>query len=705
MHYPQAIPSTSKATDSGLIDDPANFEEFMPELSESDFELADSDVHTSDSEWSSNDDVALKILDKRSKYAHQSMSSDEDDELIPLAALSRKGKGISTKGKKALDDVRAILDSLIANIPVDSIPEANVENIQQETRPLKRKGNESEWRQKKAKLLRNSGKSYISKKGVERKARQMGPGCGQKCRNRCQSKISLEDRQTLFHGFWELADINRQRDFIIRNVNKCNKNRNACLKNRRNFSYVYSFHFSGKRTVVCKTFFLHTLDISAQMVETAYNNQSTSGIVDTDQRGKMPSSNRLEDERRVIAQHINSFPRVPSHYCRKDTDKEYLDSNMSREKMYLLYRESRESNGQKPASKWVYLDVLKTFNISFHQRTKDQCPTCTSYNNSDGPEKEKMQEMFDEHIKEKESVYRLKSEAKQEALDNDTHASAVFDLEEVLTTPKLLVGDAYYMRKLGTYNLTVYNYGSKEVFCYLWPEFVASRGSNEVSSCVFDYIKTMAGRNVKTFTLLSDSCGGQNKNRTMVFMLWYALNKFNLVSIKHQFLVVGHTFNEGDSAHSSIENASRKIEIYTPSQWAATIRTASRKRDFIVKEQMTSDFVDFKEMAKCLPNLDLDEERNRVKWMSIRSLELTSSEPDIVKIRYCCDGEVIRMNVNKRMKRSTGQFQRVTTSSVELKSIDAVPISEDKYKDLCKMCDKNFIPKAHHDFFRNLPHV
>ncbi|GFO19519.1 hypothetical protein PoB_004602400 [Plakobranchus ocellatus] len=66
-------------------------------------------------------------------------------------------------------------------------------------------------------------------------------------------------------------------------------------------------------------------------------------------------------------------------------------------------------------------------------------------------------------------------------------------------------------------------------------------------------------------------------------------------------------------------------------------RPASHKGDFIVKEQTTSDFSGFKEMAKSLPHLDLDEDRSRVKWMSIRSLELSSSEPDIIKIKYHCE--------------------------------------------------------------------
>lgn len=450
---------------------------------------------------------------------------------------------------------------------------------------------------------------------------------------------------------------------------------------------------------------MQTLGISAQMVETAFNKLNEAGICEPDLRGRQPSANSLREEREVIKEHIQSFPRVPSHYCRKETGKEFLESHLNIEKMYSLYKEERKNCGAESASKWVYRDVLDTqFNISFHHRNKDQCATCTSYKNASVEEREALQEKYDEHLRERDIVFEMKEATKKEAREKETHASAVFDLEEVLTSPKLFVGDAYYPRKLNTYNFTVYNYGTDEVFCYLWPEHIASRGSNEVASCVIDYLGIMARRNVKTVTLLSDSYGGQNRNRTMAFALWYSLSKYSLTSIKHQFLVVGHTFNEGDSAHSAIENASKRVEIYTPSQWAATIRTASHKRKYIVKEQTTEDFRDYKQMSQAVPNLDLDEQRDRVKWMSIRLIEVHASEPDILKIRYTCQGEVSRLNVNADMKRKPRDVQKVNPAHIEMKKIVAKPITRSKFNDLCKMCDKNFIPRAHHNYFKDLPH-
>ena len=60
-------------------------------------------------------------------------------------------------------------------------------------------------------------------------------------------------------------------------------------------------------------------------------------------------------------------------------------------------------------------------------------------------------------------------------------------------------------------------------------------------------------------------------------MLWYCLQKFDLSSIEHKYLEKGHTFNENDSAHSAIENASRNVPVYTTPQWAATVRKSRPK--------------------------------------------------------------------------------------------------------------------------------
>lgn len=76
---------------------------------------------------------------------------------------------------------------------------------------------------------------------------------------------------------------------------------------------------------VCKTFFLNTLCISAQVVKTVFNKTGSNGVVSEDRRGKVCKNSLLnESVKESVREHINSFQTVESHYCRKNTSRLYL---------------------------------------------------------------------------------------------------------------------------------------------------------------------------------------------------------------------------------------------------------------------------------------------------------------------------------------------------------------------------------------------
>ena len=62
----------------------------------------------------------------------------------------------------------------------------------------------------------------------------------------------------------------------------------------------------GTEVKVCKTFFLHTLDISDKMVQTVHENSELAGIA-SDKRGKHPfRPNQVsEDNIQKVRDHIN----------------------------------------------------------------------------------------------------------------------------------------------------------------------------------------------------------------------------------------------------------------------------------------------------------------------------------------------------------------------------------------------------------------
>jgi hypothetical protein len=91
---------------------------------------------------------------------------------------------------------------------------------------------------------------------------------------------------------------------------------------------------------VCKNFFLRTSCISNRPVNTALAEKSelTDGFIGNDRRGEETPPNKTKPEvNDKIKSHIEKFPTQESHYCRKTSNRNYLDPKLSIRKMYELF--------------------------------------------------------------------------------------------------------------------------------------------------------------------------------------------------------------------------------------------------------------------------------------------------------------------------------------------------------------------------------
>jgi len=84
--------------------------------------------------------------------------------------------------------------------------------------------------------------------------------CGQ-CVNKCNQKLSISQRQDIFHNFWQMSDHTRQRDFICSHAIAKQKNRHKTLKSRRTETFHYFLSVGGQKVKVCKAVFLSTLNV------------------------------------------------------------------------------------------------------------------------------------------------------------------------------------------------------------------------------------------------------------------------------------------------------------------------------------------------------------------------------------------------------------------------------------------------------------
>lgn len=64
------------------------------------------------------------------------------------------------------------------------------------------------------------------------------------------------------------------------------------------------------------------------------------------------------------------------------------------------------------------------------------------------------------------------------------------DLEKIPLTPSLQVRQLYYLKKLKTYNFTLYymSLESQMATNYMWHEGTGSKGSSEIATCLWKHL-------------------------------------------------------------------------------------------------------------------------------------------------------------------------------------------------------------------------
>ncbi|KAJ0179800.1 hypothetical protein K1T71_004391 [Dendrolimus kikuchii] len=313
----------------------------------------------------------------------------------------------------------------------------------------------------KRKLLLNSGKQHLSRNGKMQLAKCIKPPCDV-CKFKCCSKISISSSKKKY--FRSILGVT--------------------------YTLPVGLDKSSPRSVkVCKAMFKITLSISNQCILSLDKYDKNTGNCSKDLRGHHDSKNK-----------INTAAPVESHYIRKDSNKLYLSRDLNFSIMFKLYQAWTEENNvsERVLTVRQYLDIVnRDMNICFFIPKQDQCD-------------------FNQHMKNKDVARFLKKQDKIQATGHpDTVTSATFDFQKFLSTPH---GEtSYYKRKLSIFNFTVFEMALKKGICYMWPETTTKRGSNEVASCLLQFIEISARKGIKDVCLWSDNCGAQNRNRARVF--------------------------------------------------------------------------------------------------------------------------------------------------------------------------------------------
>ncbi|CAG4907276.1 unnamed protein product [Colias eurytheme] len=329
-------------------------------------------------------------------------------------------------------NVRPLLDTTDPHNSADLPPPSNTTKF---TR--KRKLNPEKWLCVQAKILRNRGREYTSKSGKIVPEKSMKPPCGEKCKQKCTNKITETQRKEIFDTYWSLGDLQRQREFILRHTSiiKPRYSYKVHNSNRGNNNAFY-LSVDGERIRVCKQFFKATLAISDRPIRTVFEKSQPSGSMELDKRGKHNNHHAIDPAiKEGVKRHLDSIPKIESHYCRADSKRVYIDGGKTVADLHRDYVAECQSKGLPSANYIMYYNIFSyEYNISFYQPKKDQCEDCTAYANSTEEEKNRLKEKYEKHLKEKTLSRQSKDDDKNHTADNTI--VCVYDLQAAMSCPK-----------------------------------------------------------------------------------------------------------------------------------------------------------------------------------------------------------------------------------------------------------------------------
>ena len=184
----------------------------------------------------------------------------------------------------------------------------------------------------------------------------------------------------------------------------------------------------------------------------------------------------------------------------------------------------------------------------------------------------------------------------------------------------------------------------------------------------------------------SDATASQKRSYILIAALYQFLfrDAKNIEKIHIVYLLTGHLQNEEDSIHLVIERVSRHVDVYTPNNWASIIKAARPKQPFKLHEIDTSNFIQWKQIARHLfgaaPFFIEGSPANvsKTRWIVITNWATT------------CEGNFADVQFRPHRKCSGGEYRILIK--------EKRGISYTKKKDLVALCKANYIPSIHHSF-------
>lgn len=476
----------------------------------------------------------------------------------------------------------------------------------------------------------------------------------------CKCKLSCKDatyerRRSLFEKFYA-QDRKTQSTFLMGLISVCSvqRRRHGLYEHeensRRQATICYSLpDGTGKCIRVCKKVFKDTFAVNDKRLRVISDKKKMGETWFNDKRTRHAAPKFTEAERLLVRAHINMIPREVGHYSRAKSEKEYISPDLNIHRLFKAFLEKHPES--KVTYKFYRSVFLKDFpNVCFHRPRVDTCSTCDKLQCQI-----KANIQSSQHAKNQLEIHHRKAERSRKLLDEDTVESQEpgstkcvlsMDLQQVMFVPSLTHSDMFYLSQLSCYNLGIHIGDTNEAFMCMWHEGVASRGANEIASCLLNLVNHRGLTDKKHLVIWCDNCGGQNKNRILLFTLIFLVSIGIFHTVEQKFLVSGHSFMPCDRDFALIEKRKRVTKANVPSDLHAIVKCARYTPPFNVIDMTNFGFWDLKQAADQYINT------TKLNISKAAILKIEASDPTVIKIKTSFSDiqEWSKINVLKRGK-------------------------------------------------------
>ena len=450
---------------------------------------------------------------------------------------------------------------------------------------------------------------------------------------------------------------------------------------------MYTLPLNGDYIRVCKSFYLGTLDVSQTRITNFHKTKNN--LTGTPNKYKWSKNkNRCVPEtiKESIREHIRSIPRVDSHYCRRDTNKEYIATpGLSLTALYREYLTVCETTNKVPGKIHLYRHIFNSeFNIAFHFPKTDRCDKCDEFRNIEEPTPEDEENILKHQTSKKETD----DERKKDRENTDAFV-VCFDLENVFSLPRANVSTFFYKRKLSVFHMTAHCSIGKKSYGAIWHEALMGRSGNDIASTVMKILDEIVNDykddvRIRHIILWSDSCVPQNRNSYFSSAIKCFMNDHPEVEIIEQkFCEPGHSnIQEVDNLHSRIEYVCRGNEIFSPVGLLKLLKRVNSLKVIQIKSEHFKSFNDIAAKGNW----------GKVPFTQVKSIKYEHTLPRDVKFKTSFTGQWVDECVYpKVLTRRDTKKDKIVNLSMELFSFVKIAtpnqhiISKEKKSDIKSM--------------------